>query len=310
MKILRAFAPPRWRLLRDLVRALAASGLVAGASAQLSVGGAGTGVIKFDTAPRLQDWATESLGGDNGGAGIVDAAGLDAQVQTVSAAAVTNALAATAFQPPSQNNYARWNSAGGYLQSRIGNVEFTVLRAALFNDTGTPLQTLGVNYRLGGGSFSPEQVPGFRGYFSLTGQPGSWQVIPAFCTGVTGEVSTVLAIGPWTLWQPGTVLYLLWADDNGPGSDGYYTIDDFQVRVGPVLSARPAGAGQVELSWPVEWWNHLLEVSTRVAEPDWQPLAGAATTANGQWRRLVATAAGPRFFRTRGYIVTPGPAPR
>ena len=51
MKILRAFAPPRWRLLRDLVRALAASGLVAGASAQLSVGGAGTGVIKFEGRP-------------------------------------------------------------------------------------------------------------------------------------------------------------------------------------------------------------------------------------------------------------------
>src|SRR5262245_23499298 len=197
-----------------LLLGLAASGWVGGASAQIIIGPQGSGLLTFDAAPPVQEWATQSFGGDSGGTGILDAATLDAQVQLVSAEMVSRALTTNSTLPPQQNNYARWNSSGRFLQSRIGNVEFTVLMATLLNNTGEPLGTIGVSYDLGGGLPSAEQVPGFRGYFSLTGAAGSWQVIPEFCTGTTGSVSTVVQI-TWpsqvTWWHPGSVLYLMWA---------------------------------------------------------------------------------------------------
>ena len=60
---------------------LAVSGLAASAAAQVLVGRHGSGLLTFDVAPPVEEWATQSFGGDNGGGGIVDAAGLDEQVQ-------------------------------------------------------------------------------------------------------------------------------------------------------------------------------------------------------------------------------------
>jgi hypothetical protein len=212
--------------------ALACAGWAMGASAQVPVGPQGNAALTFDAAPPVQEWSTQSFGGDNGGAGIVDAAALDAQVQLVSASTVNRALGTTFTLPPAQNNYARWNSAGKYLQSRIGNVEFTVTMLTLLNSAGTSWQTLEVSYDLGGGLFSQEQVPGFRVYFSLTGTPGSWQVVPALCSGSTGTVAGVISFSEFGAWFPGAALFLLWADDNGPGSDGYYSARERRATTG------------------------------------------------------------------------------
>src|SRR5688572_4382495 len=89
--------------------------------AQIVIGPQGSGILTFDAAPPVQEWATQSIGGDGGGGGIVTDSGLDEQVELVSATEITSRLAGTSILPPSQNNYARWNSAGGFLQTRIGN---------------------------------------------------------------------------------------------------------------------------------------------------------------------------------------------
>lgn len=280
------------------------------AYSQIAVGPRGTSLLTFDAAPSLQEWATESFGGDGGGGGITSPSALDAQVSTVSVAMVGRVLASTATVPPSQNNYSRWNSAAKYLQSRIGNNEFTLLVATFANVSGTALQTLEISYLMGGGSFSTEQVPGFRVYFSFTGQAGSWTVIPGLSTGTTGEVSTVLSLADFGAWHPNTLLYLLWADDNGLGSDGYYTIDNFRVSLGPSLLVRPAGTNSIEVSWPAAWLNHELQATTSLAQPHWQTVIGSLTLSNGWNRMLVTTPPAEQFFRTEGGIIIPGTTPQ
>lgn len=163
-----------------------------------------------------------------------------------------------------------------------------------------------VSYDLGGGLFSPEQVPGFRGYFSLTGEANSWVVIPGLCTGTTGTVATVISFPEFGVWFPGAPLFLLWADDNGPNSDGYYTIDNFRVNVAPRLEIRPAGAGVVEVSWLAGWGNHTLWVSPGVAQPDWQLAIGTTAITSGRVQMRLDALSERRFFRTRGDVIIPG----
>ena len=224
---------------------------VSAASAQISVGPSGSGLITFDTAPAASEWTSRTYGTDSGGVGIVNAAQLDQQVQLVSANDVTNALGSSTVVPPSQNNYARWNSSARYLQSKIGNVECTVLMAKLTNNTGAALGCLGIRYEMGGGSFFyPESVPAFRGYYSLTGNAGSWVLIPGLCVETTGTVSTVVSFSTNGVWPHGSALFLLWADDNGPNSDPYYTIDDLEFTVAPRLATYSSAYGSPEVSPP------------------------------------------------------------
>src|ERR1043165_8964270 len=76
-------------------------------------------LLTFDTLPSSNDWRTASVGSDSGSFVITTAAQMDAQVQTRSIASMTDALPITSG-PPSSFNYARWNSTGRYLQTRMG----------------------------------------------------------------------------------------------------------------------------------------------------------------------------------------------
>ena len=58
----------------------------------------------------------------------------------------------------SEYNFARWNSTKGVVQSRIGNNWFAVILATLENNTGTPLQALGISYYLGGEPHWPSRA--------------------------------------------------------------------------------------------------------------------------------------------------------
>lgn len=87
-----------------------------------------------------------------------------------------------------------------------------------------------------------EQVFGHRAFFSVTGAPGSWRLIPAF----SSHFAPAPSVGETPLsarlefedWEPGRPLFVLWADANGPGGtetegtgrEGAYTIDNSGVR--------------------------------------------------------------------------------
>ena len=194
----------------------------------------------FGTVPVVADWSTAYGNGFNGS--VNTDAELDAAVQLLSAVSINTPLAASATQPPSQYNFARWNQPGQYVQIRNGNIAYTALMATLQNDSGHHHFSMFVSYDFGGGLFIIEQVPGWRAYFSLSGAPGSWQNIPALNTTVPGRYSAAIDLG---FWAAGSPLYLLWADDNSTsGSDGYYTLDNFFASVTAGLSIVEPASGQ------------------------------------------------------------------
>jgi hypothetical protein len=222
------------------VAALAALMACLASTAQAAISVPTAAPLTFDTLPAVADWSTLSLAGDANTA--TDAAGLDAAVQqNVTAANVNNVLLQSATQPPSQNTIARHNTAGLWLQTRPTGNGYLVLMATLQNDSGQTICALTMSYDWAQRNPVPvnESVPGHRVYWSLTGAPGTWVLIPE-CSNFTvsdtaSSLTATLQVGAWT---PGSTMYVLWADDNGPGStdnpqEGAYTIDNVAFSEAP-----------------------------------------------------------------------------
>lgn len=205
--------------------------------AAVSVGPSGTGLLTFDTLPSVGDWSTLAVGTSAGN--ITTGSQLDAAVQLLNASAITTPLGSSSTMPPSQQNIARWNSAGLFLQTKPTGVDYTVLMVTLVNNSGTDLTSLGVSYDLNAtfpaGTTIQEDIPGHQVYFSLTGVAGSWQAVPQLSGGDSGFKSA--SITPTGPWSQGSQAFVLWADDNAPPAanvttgniEGGYTIDNVQV---------------------------------------------------------------------------------
>src|SRR3954453_23407748 len=157
------------RLFVLLVSALVHAGFPG--KAAILIGDTNSVVFTFDIQPVVSEWSTQSIDGEGGKETILDAITFDLEIEKLSASQVSLALASTLSVPPAQNNYARWNSVGHYLQTRIGNNRYTVLMATLQNASGLDSRFLTVSCDVGGGLFIPEEVPGYRVYFRLTGAP-------------------------------------------------------------------------------------------------------------------------------------------
>ena len=224
----------------NLIAALLLAVFTVPASADIRVTPAGVVPLRFDTAPGSGDWTTLSVG--TLATTYTTAPALDAAVSTLNAANITAALATTTSWPPTVSGSARWNDGTGIgalrsLQTRPSANDYLVLMAKLLNATGANITSFTVSYSWGQWHNRPvnESIAGHRAFYSLTGTPGSWQLIPAFSVfdnnSPNQTLTATLNVGTWA---PGTRLYLLWADDNGPGSDtdpkeGGYTLDDFTV---------------------------------------------------------------------------------
>lgn len=199
--------------------------------AQISVPLGGV-TLTFDALPPVAEWSTLSIAGAAGD--ITTVAALDAAVQTLNAASITTVLGSSGTTPPSQNAIARWNSTLLCLQTRPTGNNYLVLMATLRNDTGQTVTRLRVTFDWAQRNPVPvsESIPGHRVFWSLTGEPNSWQLIPEFSSFTVNDTAfTLTADLPVGGWSPNTTMYLLWADDNGPGStsdpqEGAYTIDN------------------------------------------------------------------------------------
>jgi hypothetical protein len=194
--------------------------------AQISVPAGGTGPLSLAVWPPAAEWSTRSLAG--GDPSFTSPAGLDAAVATNRSSGITARLGdGLGAAAPAANASAVWTSAGGgYLQTRPTGNGATLLMATLRNDSGGDASALDLSYDLlTGGTALVEQVPGHRVYYSLTGASNSWAVITELSDGVPGFKShTVLLSGNWS---SGSLLYLLWADDNAPnGTDQGFQIDN------------------------------------------------------------------------------------
>lgn len=198
------------------------------ANGAISVGPTGTGVLTFDATPVPADWSTANKAG--GATTLGTATDVDADIVGVTdASTVTTTLPTSGTVPPGSNALARRNTTGNYLQIVPTGTAYTMLMATLQNDTGGTKAFLNVSYdfnQLATAALG-EQVPGWRVFWSISGTPGTWQLIPSFSGGLPpGRLSASIQVDSWAA---GAKLYLLFADDNADGTEGLYTLDNFEA---------------------------------------------------------------------------------
>ena len=178
----------------------------------------------FGTLPSIEEWSTYSISG--GSTTYSNASSLDAGVTALAASTVNQSLStATNYV---ENGLARWNSANQKVFIRPTGNAATVLMATLGNNTTRPLGGVQVSYNLGNVTNQNEEVNGLRAYYSLTGATGSWTLIPEFSTNRTGTLTATLPLGTW---PAGSLLRILWADDNGANvTDGGWIWTNFLAQ--------------------------------------------------------------------------------
>lgn len=213
-----------------LCLALGAAALFSlGAQAQISVNLGGSLLYDFSTTPTASEFASTNNFNNGGGAGAyANPAQVAAAIQGLNQTSVGAALLTSAANGTSTS--VRHNTAGAYLISQPTTVAVGLLKATLRNNSGGQVSHIDVSYNFDV-PVAPgaETAPGHEVFFSTNGLAGSWVPIPNF-SGLTAAtaVSATLFVG---VWEPNTDIYLLWADDNSStGTDGGYSIDNFQVQ--------------------------------------------------------------------------------
>src|SRR5439155_3430148 len=192
-----------------------------------SVGPAGY-TNNFAIRPAAADFSTS--GGISGASGdIANPGALDAAVQNVTVSTITAQVTdSSPANPPVKLGTAQWTSAGSaYLMTRATANAATLLLARLVNNTGTNCNVLHFNYQLTVGVSVSEEVPGQRLYYSFSGTPGAWTLVPAVSgVNASGVVNANVPLDQ--IWPNGGTLYLLWADDNAnDATESAYEIDNF-----------------------------------------------------------------------------------
>ena len=199
----------------------------------------------FEALPTVSQWSTLSIGG--AGADYQTEADLLTAIQSLEASAINQALGESAVTPPASAGLAQWNLAGGYLQTRPTANGATLLMATLINTLPYTLAGLDISYEamVSDSPATPEEIDGPRCFYSLTGAAGSWVPVPELSTNQSGGLSATLNPGAWA---PGTLLYVLWADDNGNGIvDGSWAYDNLKVAGPMVRITRPGNNAQLGL---------------------------------------------------------------
>lgn len=202
------------------------------ASAAISVGPTGTGVLTFSALPPNTEWSSRHVL-PNSGTAITTVEGLDGPVQTNSAAQINTALANV--NNGAANNNASWHSASQLIYTRPTGNSYQLLMGQFVNNIGDVANQITVSFDASIITPLAGQAAGWRVFYSLSGLPNEWVVIPELSgtefNGSVGPVTVNLAQN----WLSGTTLYLLFADDNADGiTDPGYGIDNFQLTASPV----------------------------------------------------------------------------
>lgn len=208
-----------------------------------------TGAIQsFNARPLAADWSTLSVPG--GGGTFTTVVALDESANTNDAAIIT-AQVINGAAGPAGNASAQWNP-GGFLVTRPTGNAYTILMATIQNTSGSTLSgAIPVSYDLGlPNAFAGEdaEIGGHHAYYSQTGAPGSWTVLPEF-TQVTPAVGGISASVDFGSWPAGGNLYIMWIDDNGGGgTDGSYSIDNFiigSIPPPPTIVTQPSNTTNI-----------------------------------------------------------------
>lgn len=220
--------------------------------AQISVGTTGSTTESFDTQPPAANWSTGEMGTDHQ---YTTQDAQDAAVQTAAAASITAQVGNNTGNPPGTARTAQWSSPGHYLQTRPTGNGLIMLMATLRNDSGANITSLNIKYDLtiavAPSSSTSEVIPGHRLYYSLTGNANEWVPIGNFgaAAGAQNPVADLTA----TPWTAGSMLYVLWVDNNATTNpDGAYDIDNVVINevatIPPSITQQPAGTTNTEYS--------------------------------------------------------------
>ena len=223
------------------------------AQAQISVGVGGAGPLSFDTTPAAAEFSTFVLNGT--ATTFADAPTLDTAVAALTVGgieAISRQLPTSTTVPPSafSGGFRHNNGTGLFIQSRPttdGTNAAGAMLATLQNDSGSARSTLTIAYDFNSFNAIAGELPGFNVYYSMTGEAGSWQIIPEL-TGIetVGNHFAQLNLGSWAV---GSRMYLLWADDNANGNtDPSYTIDNLRVAFAgesPTIVAEPSSVTNI-----------------------------------------------------------------
>jgi hypothetical protein len=271
-------------------------------SSGISVPAGGTALMTFDTLPAAAEWSTLSIPGL--ATDIQTASVLDGRVQTLDATNVNEELRVSTAYPPSGNLVAAWSSSFHFLVTRPTGCAFHVLMGTFRNHTGRIQQSLRLSYTLAdvisNGTTNAEEVAGQRVFFSLSGAPNSWQIIPEFSTGQTGALTATLHLGSW---PDGALLFVLWADDNSNADandlgleEGAYTIDNMIAEPPIVLRLARRSTTRGLLLWPLPSSGYQLQETADLGA-SWQP-ASASDVPVGPFHTVeVDLTSSSRFFR-------------
>jgi len=192
----------------------------------------------FSTLPAVTDWSMLDLTGAN--SDVTTAVAMDAAIATITAATVNTVLNSDSASPPTANGLGNWSSLGFVYTRPTGN-KASIIMVTLTNGINSDAGTVNLSFdftRANIGAEDDAAFNGFRAYYSLNGSANSWTNIPEFSVTdaafTSGRLSTTLNI----IWPSNSLLYVVWADDNGvPSSpDTTLEIDNFFASA---ISATP-----------------------------------------------------------------------
>ena len=212
----------------------AAAALSFPAVAAVSVTSTGVGPLDFSSPPTSPaDFSTLSIAGAS--ADIETAAALDAAVMATDASAVTTALGTTATVTPaiSANAIARHNTTLLLLQTRPTGNNYTLMMMTMVNGAGGTISSFTLSYdyvrNFDPAALPADSIPGHRVFFSVSGAPGSWVLLPTL-SGLTADTPGASATVTGISWPFGANAYILWADDNSePNPDEGNTVDNLAI---------------------------------------------------------------------------------
>lgn len=269
----------------------------------------------FDDRPVGSKWSASSI---TGGSSTIsgDAASADTALAALSAADLSGAPGGATGTP---TTYADplWNDAG-YIQTTPTGVAASLLLATLRNDSGGPLGSINITYDLGlanGDLTTPEDLfPGHRIYFSTTGGAGSWNAVGNFgyvgdgVTPATTPQQMQLTLNVPGGWAAGTLLYVVWMDDNSAANpDGLYTIDNVVFNTRTTLTNVDItldGANHRHITFPSA--SDSFYVLRRGLDPTAFPDLVGMALGNGGPREILDVSAllDHQFYRVEQYPVS------
>jgi hypothetical protein len=253
----------------------------------------GAGPFTFDTRPFAVEFSTANWAGNANGPADT-AAIMDGRVQLLDASTINLQLGEATGTPPAAAGPALWASAGRYLITRPTGTLGSLIMARLQNDSGATRTALDISYNLTVELPVTEQIPGHLVYYSLTGAPSSWRQIPGISgSGTTGRKSATLDLSA-TPWTVGSLLYVLWADDNGSGSpDSANEIDNFSVSLSRPALSITYGAPNITVTWSAG--SGVLQSKANLTDSTWTDVPGAGSSGSA----IIPAGESNRFFSLR-----------